>query len=237
MVKLLTLNLWGYHDWSQRKDSVTSLINRLSPDIVALQEVQLDLSISPFSQADYVAKKSLFPYVVYVPSVRHERERSTKPFTAGLSHGIALLSKFPITQTEQYLLAQGKDFREPCTILFADILTKEGPLNICNVHFGNTNKESDLHIRELMAVCEARKSQPIIMGDFNIFDLEAYVSSNVLDSYITSIEVKEYISIPKNNGTLDYIAIPKEYSFRSVECTEDYVSDHRAVYAEVMIND
>lgn len=237
MTKLLTLNIWGYRDWAQRKDSITALINRLSPDVVALQEVQLDFSISPFSQADYIAKECIFPYVVYTPGIRHERERNIKSFTTGLSHGIALLSKFPITQVEQYLLAQGEDFREPCALLFADILTDEGRLDICNVHFGNTDKESDLHIRELMAVCDARKSQPVLLGDFNVFDLREYVNNNVLRNYVASIEVEEYISIPKNNGTLDYIVIPKGYSFRSVECPEDYVSDHRAVYAEIVADE
>ena len=53
MLRLMTLNLWGYEQWDNRKDAVLSLINRQSPDVIALQEVQLDMKKSPVSQASY----------------------------------------------------------------------------------------------------------------------------------------------------------------------------------------
>ena len=49
MLRLMTLNLWGYEQWDNRKDAVLSLINRQSPDVIALQEVQLDMKKSPVS--------------------------------------------------------------------------------------------------------------------------------------------------------------------------------------------
>jgi len=40
--------------------------------------------------------------------------------------------------------------------------------------------------------------------------------------------------MPKNNGTLDYIVVPKEaYSIGEVTCPNDYVSDHRALLATI----
>ncbi len=60
----MTLNLWGYEQWDNRKDAVLSLINRQSPDVIALQEVQLDMKKSPVSQASFLAEKELYPYTI-----------------------------------------------------------------------------------------------------------------------------------------------------------------------------
>ncbi len=64
MLRLMTLNLWGYEQWDNRKDAVLSLINRQSPDVIALQEVQLDMKKSPVSQASFLAEKELYPYTI-----------------------------------------------------------------------------------------------------------------------------------------------------------------------------
>ena len=233
MVKLMTLNLWGYEQWDTRKGAISSLISEQSPDIVALQEVQLDAAKSPISQAAYLAQAVDFQYVVYAPSLRTARHPRGKSLTQGYSHGLALLSKYPILSSESYLLSQGVDFQEPCSVLFATVEENGEKTEICNVHFGNTDNESSEHLKELLEICTARNSRPIILGDFNIFGLGSNGRDDLLDSYILSTNQLDYISIPKNNDTLDYIAVPEEYSFASVNCPDDRVSDHRAVIAEI----
>ena len=233
MVKLMTLNLWGYEQWDTRKDAISSLIRKQSPDIVALQEVQLDIARSSTSQAAYLAEAGGFQYVVYAPSLRTARHPRGKSLTQGYSHGLALLSKHPILSSESYLLSQGADFKEPCSVLFATVEESGEKTELCNVHFGNTDNESSEHLKELLEVCAARNSRPIIFGDFNIFGLGSNGQDNLLDNYILSSSQLDYISIPKNNDTLDYIAVPEEYSFASVSCPDDKVSDHRAVIAEI----
>ena len=219
MLRLMTLNLWGYEQWDNRKDAVLSLINRQSPDVIALQEVQLDMKKSPVSQASLLAEKELYLYTVYVSSFRTERYPRRRSLSGGYSHGLALLSKYPITSSEQHLLSQGADFDEPCSALFTSIKVQE----------------SSKHLEELTEICIAKGSQPIILGDFNIFELGKHVDNELLQDYSLSSDELSYISIPKNNGTLDYIIIPKRYSFSSVTCPEDVVSDHRAVCADVEV--
>jgi len=233
MLRLMTLNLWGYEQWGDRKDAVLSLINRQSPDVIALQEVQLDMNKSSISQASFLAKKELYPYTVYVPSFRTKRHPRRQSLSGGYSHGLALLSRYPIVSSELYLLSQGAEFNEPCSVLFANIQVDGENIDLCNVHFGNTDQESSKHLEELSEICVARDSQPIILGDFNMFELDKHTSSAPLRGYSLSSDELSYISIPKNNGTLDYIAIPKQYSFSSVTCPKDIVSDHRAVCADI----
>lgn len=235
MLRLMTLNLWGYEQWDGRKDAVLSLVNRQSPDVIALQEVQLDTKRSPVSQASLLAEKEPYPYTVYVPSFRTERHPRQLSLSGGYSHGLALLSKYPIVSNESYLLSQGAGFDEPCSALFASIKVDGENIDLCNIHFGNTDQESSEHLEELSEVCIARASRPIILGDFNIFDLGKHVGNELLQDYSLSSDELSYISIPKNNGTLDYIVIPKQYSFSSVTCPEDVVSDHRAVCADVEV--
>lgn len=234
MLRLMTLNLWGYEQWDDRKDAVLSLINRQSPDVIALQEVRLDMKKSPASQASLLAEKGLYPYTVYVPSFRAERYPRQLSLLGGYSHGLALLSKYPIASSELYLLSQGADFDEPCSVLFASVKVDGENIDLCNVHFGNTDRESLKHLEELSEVCAKRGSRPIILGDFNIFKLGKHLDGELLQDYSLSSDKLNYISIPKNNGILDYIALPKEYSFKYIACPEDKVSDHRALIAEVI---
>ncbi len=235
MLRLMTLNLWGYEQWDNRKDAVLSLINRQSPDVIALQEVQLDMKKSPVSQASFLAEKELYPYTIYVPSFRTERHPRQRSLSGGYSHGLALLSKHPIVSSESHLLSQGADFDEPCSVLFTSIKVDGENVDLCNVHFGNTDQESSKHLEELAEICTTKDSQPIILGDFNIFELGKHVDNELLQGYSLSSDELSYISIPKNNGTLDYIIIPQRYSFSSVTCPEDAVSDHRAVCADVEV--
>lgn len=180
MLRLMTLNLWGYEQWDNRKDAVLSLINRQSPDVIALQEVQLDMKKSPVSQASFLAEKELYPYTIYVPSFRTERHPRQRSLSGGYSHGLALLSKHPIVSSESHLLSQGADFDEPCSVLFTSIKVDGENVDLCNVHFGNTDQESSKHLEELAEICTTKDSQPIILGDFNIFELGKHVDNELL---------------------------------------------------------
>lgn len=233
MLKLMTLNLWGYKHWDKRQEAILSLIKKLSPDIIALQEVQFDITKSVVSQASYLAEIGHYPYVIYTPSFRKDRYPREQSLIGGRSHGLAFMSKFPFTSNELYLLSQGEGFEEPCSVLFASVGVDGHKIELCNVHFGNTNQESNEHLEELSKLFTIRNIHPIILGDFNIFKLRDRSDSNLLKSYLLSSDELVYTSIPKNKGTLDYIAIPKEYSFENIICPDDVVSDHRAVFAKV----
>ncbi len=236
MIKLMTLNLWGYEQWDTREKAVLSLMKKQSPDIIALQEVRFDMTKAPTSQAAHLASKGSFPYVIYTPSLREGRRPRQRTLTEGYSHGLALLSKYPVVSSELYHLSQGFNFDEPCSTLFATININGQMIDICNVHFGNADQESNEHLEELVKLCVTRGVQPVVMGDFNIFKLAKHSNNTLLENYTLSSDELDYISVPKNNGTLDYVVIPEKYSFKSVTCPEDEVSDHRAVVTEIETN-
>jgi endonuclease/exonuclease/phosphatase family metal-dependent hydrolase len=230
----MTLNLWCYFDWENRKENITSVIKGLNPDVVAFQEAQTNHSFSPLPQSDFIADNCDFRYKVAAPTYKRDGQIDKQGgMTQETSFGLALISKYPIISSETYFLRQHPDHDEACSVLFVKLDVNGKELDVCNVHFGNSNLFSDLHLNELMDLCEERKIKPILLGDFNIFDLSAYKKSR-LKNYILSTDVAEYVSMPKNNGTLDYIAVPSsEYTIKNVSCSQEYVSDHRALFAEV----
>jgi endonuclease/exonuclease/phosphatase family metal-dependent hydrolase len=198
MLKLMTLNLWCYFDWENRKDNIKSVIKRLEPDIIAFQEVQTNRSFSPWSQSDLIADDCDFKYRVFAPTYRRTGQIDKDGgMTQEVSFGLALISKYPIISSETHFLRRHPDYDEACSVLFTKLNINNQEVDICNVHFGNSDLFSDLHLKELMDLCNDRKIKPIILGDFNNFHLDIY-ANNILQKYSSSADNYNYESMPKN---------------------------------------
>ncbi|HEX6258833.1 MAG TPA: hypothetical protein VFZ48_05115, partial [Candidatus Saccharimonadales bacterium] len=88
-------------------------------------------------------------------------------------------------------------------------------------------KYSVEQLRELIAIFASRKEERIIAGDFNIPQLENEKESYT-ENYTSSIDFKKYVSFPSENITLDYVLIPKQFTFDSLEVHEG-LSDHNVL--------
>jgi endonuclease/exonuclease/phosphatase family metal-dependent hydrolase len=234
MLKVMTLNLWCYFDWDNRKDNIVSLLQDESPDLVAFQEAQTNHAFSPFPQTDYLAERSGYKYRVFAPMYKRDGQiDASGDMTQETSYGLGLISKYPIVSVESYFLKRHPDYDEETSVLFCNLDINGKLVTVCNVHFGNSDLFSELHLNELMDLCENRGIQPIILGDFNNFNLADFKQS-CLSDYSISSELHQYTSMPKNNGTLDYIVVPSSsFEIASVVCPEVYVSDHRPVIAVI----
>jgi endonuclease/exonuclease/phosphatase family metal-dependent hydrolase len=234
MFKAMTLNLWCYFDWENRKDTIVSVVKDVEPDFIAFQEVQTNHAFSNFPQSDFIAENCDYKYRVFAPTYKRDGQIDQNgDMTQETSFGLALISKHPITSTETYFLRQHPDHDEQCSVLFCKIEIDGKMVDVCNVHFGNSDVFADAHLNELMDLCEKRTIQPILLGDFNHFNLATYKQTRLKD-YILTTDSAQYESIPKNNGTLDYIVVPSaEYTMTNVQCPDEYVSDHRALQATI----
>jgi endonuclease/exonuclease/phosphatase family metal-dependent hydrolase len=234
MLKTMTLNLWCYFDWQNRRDNIVSLAKELDPDLITFQEAQTNASFSPYPQSDFIADSCGYKYRVFAPTYGRDGQIDKNGnMTIRASYGLALISKHPVISSETYFLRQHPDHDEVCSVLSCKIDVNGTMVDVCNVHFGNSDLFSDLHLNELMDLCESRKLEPIIQGDFNIFDLSVY-KENRLKGYTLSTDITKYESMPKNHGTLDYIVAPSsKYAIKKVICPDTYVSDHRALFATI----
>lgn len=235
MVKLMTLNLFRYHDWDERKDNIVALLNKVSPDIVVFQEVLTNHAFSDFPQSDYIADKCGYKYRSFAPTLLRMTSRDKDGNrNQQASEGQACISKYPITSTETYFLRQYPEYPEDVSVQFCTIEIKGHSTEVCNIHFAN-NHIAYKHLDELLELIEKRKSTPLILGDFNIYKLAEYKEkSRLLKTYQLSSEVAEYVSYPADGESLDYIAAPSSnYGIKDVRCSEEYVSDHKALMATV----
>jgi len=230
MISILTLNLWRYYDFEKRLPNILKVIQENNPDVIFLQEVQIDLSKSPDSQMEILSKD--FPEYKYcIHSVIYPKEfqqgvKLDKP----IQHGMAVLSKYPILKSFNFFVTKNIEEEEPRSVLCFDIEKDSKVFKCSNVHFANKEEWAKNQLLELLDFIHTRKEKRILVGDFNLFNLSEY---KMLEGYTLSFDYKPYISYPKDNGSLDYIVIPNEFAFSKLELIEDYLSDHKALFVEI----
>ena len=228
MISLLTLNLWRYNDFDARLKNIYKVIQRKQPDVVFLQEVQIDLSVSGLSQVE-VIKKQLpeYKYSVHSTIYLKESQRGEK-LDRPIQHGMAILSKYPVLNSFEYYVAKNIDETEPRSILCCDVEIQSKVYNFANIHFANKEEWAKNQLVEFLEFTHSRGEQRIMIGDFNMFNLPKYTS--ILGDYKLSYNYKPYISFPKDDGCLDYVMVPRSFEFTELELIEDYVSDHKGVF-------
>lgn len=226
-MKIITLNLAGYMQWEDRKRSVVSFIGKEEPDIIFLQEVKFDPTIEPISQSTWINQQLANPYQYEQTSItRFHQPKSDDAYREGL----AVLSRFPITQSEALVLIKNEADEHTRIVQNVDVQVHEKLMKFTNVHFSN-NRYSDDQFHELLTILERRNEKRIIIGDFNMYDLSLHKSSYD-KKYTASIEYANYISFPNENITLDYILLPHELEYGSLTVVSG-LSDHAALVAEI----
>lgn len=226
--------MWVYYEWEQRKENIAALVKHEQPDIIALQEVQTNQAFSPYPSSDFVADCGGYPYRAFSGTwQRNDQIDANGNRTQRTSYGRALVSKYPILSSETYFLEKYPDHDEENSVQFCRLDIDGVVIDVCNVHLANTDKHSELHLREVVQLCKVRGIEPILLGDFNNFDL-AQFKDTLLNGYRLTTDIAEYTSMPKDKGTLDYICVPAtKFVLSDVTCPPNYVSDHRALITSV----
>lgn len=200
------------------------VINELRPDFIVFQEAEQDSTRHDMTQVSAIADACGFRHSTFTPTYTKQD---------GIVHGLGIISRHPIISTDSHALPLHPEHNEPASALFCQLEVNGHPITICNVHFSNSDSAAELQLIALIDICKQQQAQPIIAGDFNIFNLDQYLESH-LEGYQSSHQVQPYISIPKNTGTLDYITVPtNKYVIAEVICPDAYLSDHRAVVADI----
>lgn len=226
---ILTLNLAGYKDWAVRQPEVIRALNQANADIIFLQEVRYDPSISPLTQANYINSLLDTSYAHSVSDVSRFYAPSVgEPYREGL----AILSRLPLHNLETLVLTKAPDDKHTRIIQNVDVDTNGTTLGLTNVHLSN-NQYSASQLEETLNILSNRNRTTIIAGDFNIFDINTQ-RAGFDDKYSVSTDTASYISFPIENATLDYILLPKAFHFVSVKTLES-ISDHNGVFAVVEI--
>lgn len=226
-ITLLTLNLAGYKDWSKRQAAIVAALSQANADIVLLQEVRYDPSISPLNQAEFINSLLAAPYEYSVSDISRFYAPSVgEPYREGL----AILSRVPLNNPETLALAKAPDDKHTRIIQSADVAIDGVSFGLTNVHFSN-NQYSASQLKEVIDILGNRNKPNLIAGDFNIFDINTQ-RSLFEDNYTVSTDITAYVSFPSENATLDYILLPNTLRYISVKTVEG-VSDHNGILTVV----
>ncbi len=214
-------------------NAIANVINGEKPDLVALQEVDVNTQRSGIgNQAQQLAAKVGMQYY-FAKSIDYQ----------GGQYGVAILSKYPLSDAASVSLPmQAASGGEPRVLATAKVTLTDGT----QLRFGSTHldAQSDPANRQLqidkIADLASKESLPfIIAGDFNATPGSEVI--NTLDRSFKRTCIACAPTIPVVNPTraIDFIAYRHPANKFSVVShkvvNEQYASDHRPVVAVIGI--
>lgn len=229
-MKVTTLNLAGYKQWTEREANIIAYLNESQSDIVFLQEVKFDTRFSPYSQSKHLNSQLRIPYSYAQACISRIYQASDSNESR---EGLAVLSKYPIIDSETLVLTKQPDDKHTRIIQKVSLFIQNEVVTFVNVHFSN-NHHSLEQLDETLRLVKNSGEKSVILGDFNIIDLTT-VSHLYEAEYTTSTEVADYISFPSESATFDYALVPNEYGLTAIT-TRENLSDHNALSFELEIH-
>lgn len=160
-VRVASWNVWWrYGDWEDRFDAIVATLRDLDADVIGLQEVWEE---GDRNQAALLAEAVGLEHHAYASRVEID----------GVGFGNAVLSRWPISGTEERALPCPERFEERRLVLRADIEGPRGPLQFFVTHLNWRFDQSAIRVEQVRTIAElvadspARSFPPVLVGDFN----------------------------------------------------------------------
>lgn len=209
-------------------DTIIGVIAKQNPDIVALQEVDMytTRSGSNVHQAKVIAER-LGMYYFFAPAINYQ----------GGKYGVAILSKFPISENNLLELPRPDTSGEKRVLATSKIILPSGTVfrfGCTHLDLKTVNRQEQ--INKINEIALAENLPFIVAGDFNA--VEGSVVINRLDQVFTRTCTNCPKTSPARNpqNAIDYIAYRDTQSKFSVTShkavNETYASDHRPIVAD-----
>jgi len=234
-IKILTINVWRYHEWEKRKEKLINFLKNEKADVILFQEIACYEKQNK-NQLEEINWKVKYPSFSFgkLMEIKKDNELIEPQF-----YGFGILSKYPIKHSKVFTLPQVEKNKK-FGFMHIVIETQKEKLDLVNVHFENTDKGSKEHLKKTLEWCKKKEIKPIIAGDFNIKKVNEL--KKFANDYEISYFIKPYKSFPTNflhdktPLTLDYIIIHKQkFKFKKIECANVNISNHKPIVAEIEI--
>lgn len=161
-MRVVTWNIWWrFGPWEARAPGIEATLARVDADIVCLQEVW---AVDGRDQAAELGAS--LGYETFGSAGRD----------GGHPLGNAILSRYPIVESEIMALPSGEGTHGPRTVVRARLDAPHAPVEVFCTHLAYRFDESDLRRRQLDAACELIADRrgdpdvafpPILCGDLN----------------------------------------------------------------------
>lgn len=206
-------------------DAIARVIRDTHPDIVALQEVDRNTKRSGhIDEAKELAEKTGLQYQFF-KAIDHD----------GGEYGLAILSRFPLTNTKLIPLPQAIK-AEDRILALATLKVNGQNIIFANTHLDATRTHENriLQMKEILKTVEQEKLPIILCGDLN--SVAGSETINLLDTQFKRTCIDNCAgTVPQNTPTrtIDFIATRNaDWTLLKYEVIpETYASDHRPVLA------
>lgn len=230
-MKILSLNIWNYHNFNSRKLKIIKLIKKYDPDVVVFQEVRDDRSknIIDNDQLKQLNQELEYRYSYFLPV---QNFKNKKKLNHDCIEGLGICSKHPFNK--QFIeLKKHPDDVFTRKALHTKVNFDKTIVNIINVHFSPNDLFARLHLEEVLEK-QKNKKKTVIIGDFN-YPHKKSISRLSKENGFKSSSDFDYISYPNDKCSYDYILISNDAEFRKFECINEEVSDHNALFSEIIL--
>lgn len=212
-------------------DAIAAVINKYKPDVVALQEVDVNTKRSGMNEAVTLAEKTKMNFY-FAKAIDHD----------GGDYGVAILSRYPLSggTTHKLPTATGTN-GEPRVLATAAIEWNGKKIIIACTHMDAQRSDTNrlLQINAITGILKDETNPVILAGDLNAAPGGAVI--NILDQHFTrSCTQNCGFTIPQVNPTktIDFIAYKPAANFAVLAHTvidEQYASDHLPVLATLKL--
>lgn len=213
-------------------EAIAKVINKEKPDFVALQEVDINTERSGKgkNQAKLLAELTGMKFF-FSKAIDHQ----------GGDYGVAVLSRFPITDSLRYILPIDNSIGgEQRTIAAVTAEVAKGKKVIFASTHLDLKEQNRLTQAALIVQHFGNKDIPVILGgDFNATPDSKVIS--YFDQYFTRSckDCAPTIPVDKPNRTIDFIMYKSKTVINSLSTKvidEQYASDHLPVVVELELN-
>jgi len=213
--------------------AIAAVIKQQKADVVALQEIDVNTARSgKINEAEQLAIKAGYKSFFFAKAMDYD----------GGQYGIAILSKYQLTDTKAYSLPKDSwgNGGEPRMLATATITLAGGKtISIGCTHLEAYNKKSrQLQVEEICRIGEATVFPFIIAGDFNANEGSDVI--NTLDQHFrrTCNNCPPTFWEEGETGAIDFIAVKPEAAFTVLShkvVQNKIASDHMPVLAELQL--
>ncbi|AXY78593.1 endonuclease [Paraflavitalea soli] len=212
-------------------DAIAAVINKYKPDVVALQEVDVNTKRSGMNEAVVLAEKTKMNFY-FAKAIDHE----------GGDYGVAILSRYSLSGGTTHKLPTAEGTKgEPRVLATAIIEVNGKKLVLACTHLDAQRNDTNrvLQINAITGILQQETNPVVLAGDLNATPGGAVI--NTLDQHFTRTCTQNCgFTIPQVNPTktIDFIAYKPSTNFTVLSHTvidEQYASDHLPVIVTLKI--